>query len=375
MMTLEQLAAATTVERIVGKKPTRRWNKSSPTLKRSDGHSRETWFGEHSPKVRGRLVQDFMLNGEEWEPLLRFYVSKEGKPGMRAIDMPTILGQAVQYVIHEWLQGEVEQRLSKWSIAYRPRQKFSVNVRRVHKLVQARPWVQAFDVENFFGSIRWDRLDGLVDSLNADDALKSLLCRLWRVPILSGTKRCPVGPEGQGIAQGLVLSPALANLYTNQCDQHVNHVVSRQRSTIVRYSDDLLAASESERAAERVGPILTDRLRQLGLRVTMGPIVNVQRDPIEWLGLEFHTDHIDIPDAVIERKLSNWSYSANQGLLSPEGLEESVEGLLGHYRSLLPPRRLEGIEHRLRSGIEDTQFITPLPGKEARLLQRLRASG
>lgn len=374
MMTLEQLAAEANVERIVGKKPTRRWNKSSPTLIRSDGHSRETWFGEHSPRARVRLVQEFMLDGAEWEPLLRFYVPKAGKPGMRAIDIPTILGQAVQYVIHEWLRAEVEKRLSKWCIAYRPRQKFGRNVLRVHKLVQARPWVQTFDVENFFGSLGWDRLDALVDSLGADDACKRLLCRLWRVPILSGTKRRPVGPPGRGIAQGLVLSPCLANLYLSDWLAGVNHAVSRQRTTIVEYSDDLAAASESEKAAERVGSIATDRLRQLGLRVTMRSVVNIRRDPVEWLGLEFHTDHIDVPDAAIRRKLSNWSYRAIQGLLSPAGLEESVTGFLGHYRSLLPVRRLEEIEHQLRSGIANTQFMNPLAGKEATVLRRLRAT-
>src|SRR5690606_21515921 len=158
MMTLERLASIESIERIVGKRPSPRWNRSSPFLKRSDGHSRETWFTKYTAKQRVRLVRDFLFDQAEWQPLLRFEIPKIGKPGHRRIDVPTVLGQAAQYVIYEWFRREVERHLSKWCLAYRHGQRFDVNCRRVHLMLSRRPWAQTLDVVDFFGSIRHTRL-------------------------------------------------------------------------------------------------------------------------------------------------------------------------------------------------------------------------
>lgn len=191
-MTLERLASIESIEKIVGGRPTARWNRSSPFLKRSDGHSRETWFKTHTAEQRVRLVREFLLDQAEWHPLLRFEIPKVGKSGHRSIDVPTVLGQAAQYVIHEWFRREVERHLNNWCLGYRHRKRFDVSCRQVHRMLSRRPWAQPLDVVDFFGSIRHAKLDTAIDRLDADDALKGALSRLWRVP----DHRFPPTPRG-----------------------------------------------------------------------------------------------------------------------------------------------------------------------------------
>lgn len=372
MMTLERLASIESIERIVGNRPTSRWNRSSPTLKRSDGESRESWFGGHSPSQRVRLVREFLLDSGEWGALRRFKVPKAGKEGYRCIDVPTVLGQAAQYVLHPWLQESVEARLGKWCLAYRRNQKFHVNCRRVHKLVKRCPWVQTVDVVDFFGSLKHSRLDTLMDSLDADDALKSLLSRLWRVAI-QDRRGGPVRThQGRGIGQGLVLSPAIANLYSTAAWTDINRQISSRSSAAPYFCDDGLVAAPRDGQVQPCVDATVEGLAAIALTTTLGPIVDVREEPVEWLGLLFGDQSLDVSDRRIALKVSQWDHLVQQDQLSREGLNNSMKGLLTHYRKLLPATRIFDIQRQLEEGMDSIVFPPSEGRKEVTFLQSLR---
>lgn len=372
MTTLEQLASLEHVERIVGGRPTSRWNRSSPTLIRSDGHSRETWFRTYSAKQRVTLVREFLLDRAEWEPLTRFEIPKVGKGGFRNIDVPTVLGQAAQYVIHEWLRGEVERRLGKWCLAYRDGQRFDVNCRRVHSMLSRCPWTQPLDVTDFFGSVRHTKLNAAIDRLDADEALKSVLSRLWRVRIVDSHRRPVERRPGVGIGQGLVLSPVAANLYSVAAWSAVNRQVSSRSAAVPYYCDDGLAAAPSQKDLAATVQVTRARLSEIGLDVTTGDVIDTREQPVEWLGLLFGQGSLDVSTERLSKKVHDWRLLVQHNQLSRDGVEDAMEGLLAHYGRLLPPARVASVESQLKAGIDSISFPPSCGGKEVAFLHSLR---
>lgn len=371
-MTLERLASIDAIGKIVGERPTPRWNRSSPTLRRSDGHSRETWFARFAANQRVQLVQEFLLDQAEWQPLLRFEIPKVGKSGHRSIDVPTFLGQAAQYVIHEWFRREVERHLSKWCLAYRHGQRFDVNCRRVHRMLSRRPWAQTLDVVDFFGSIRHRRLDAAIDRLDADEALKNVLSRLWRVRIMDSRRRPVERLPGVGIGQGLVLSPLAANLYSAAAWSGVNRQVSSRSAAVPYYCDDGLPAAPSQGDLAATVQIARARLSEIGLDTTVGDVVDTRERPLEWLGLLFGQGDLDVADQKFAQKLHEWRLLAEHQQLSRDGVEESMKGLLAHYGRLLSPTRVSSIAAQLKAGIDPMSSPPSDGGKEVGFLRSLR---
>jgi hypothetical protein len=372
MITLEQLASWEAIDRIVGERPSPRWNRSSPTLRRSDGHSRETWFVAFPPKVRVRLVREFLLDQAEWQALLRFRIPKVGKVGHRNIDVPTVLGQAAQYVVYEWFRDAVEADLGKWCLAYRRGQQFQVNCRRVHRMVSRCPWTQPLDVTDFFGSIRHTKLDAAVDRLDADDALKGVLSRLWRVTVIDSRGRPVERRPGVGIGQGLVLSPVAANVYSAATWSRINREISSRSAAVPYYCDDGLAAAPTPGDLAATVQVARTRLFEIGLSTTTGAVVDTRERPMEWLGLLFGQGNLDVSSGRIDSKIHEWQLLVEHDQLSRDGVESSMEGLLAHYRRLLPPARVSSIERQMKAGIDSISF-PPFNGRrEVEFLQSLR---
>jgi hypothetical protein len=116
--------------------------------------------------------------------------------------------------------------------------------------------------------------------------------------------------------------------------------------------------------------VVKDRYSELRLELKVGPTVCTQAQPLEWLGIQFHRDHLDVSLETIQSKIFSWTQKASLGLLTSHGVEDAMEGLIAHYRDLIPNKRLEFITTQMRKGVSEIHFLSQT-GREDRLLQSL----
>jgi hypothetical protein len=356
MMTLERLAAD--APRIVGLRPDPRWRRSSEHFVRSDGVSRGMWFKRNPAGARVKRVREALREAKPWSPLVRIHLPKYGTAETRPIDIPTIPDQARLYLLQTWLQGYTEPRLCRRAVAFR-RHRSTLNlINTVRGIISARGyhWGAVVDVENYFGSLTWSRLNALIASLPCDKAVQGLLNALVRVSVVDQVSGAPVPRQGRGIPQGLSVSPTLANLYLAEWDRHVNHALSDWGAILLRYCDDLLILARTREGAERAVAIVRERLLHKGLRAKpgMGAVVDLSAAAVRWLKLDFSLRGIEVPDEILQWKISAYHHKYDRGLFTTtDGLEQSIVGLETYYHQILPaPRSLE-VSGILRTGIRD----------------------
>lgn len=362
-MTLERLASPMAVSMAVGARPSKRWLRPNPLLRRADNVSIYEWFVHHEPEERMRLLREAILEEKPWSSLFRLQIPKRpGSTEMRTIDMPTVLDAARLYLIHDWLQHHAETILTRVAVAFRPDRSFSDTILGVHQRMASLPFASVVDIKAFYDSIDWDRADAVIDALPADKRLQDLLGDLVRVDVVERNSGRPVS-RTKGIPQGLSVSPVLANLFLAEFDRTVAQALGRVGARVWRYCDDILVLAPSLSALEHSSEVLRDRLSHLGLQVKSGTglLRDTREVPVRWLGLSMSPTTIDVPAEVIERKTHDLQSRYDLGLLSLQGLEDSLLGKEKHYSRILGPERAREVIQATRAGL---RCGSPGPKKE-----------
>jgi group II intron reverse transcriptase/maturase len=110
------------------------------------------------------------------------------------------------------------------------------------------------DLSKYFDTIPHNRLLELVAKRISDGSILHLIRQWLKAPIVEedrgGTRR--VLPNRQGVPQGGVISPMLANLYLNKLDWAVNDPKERGQPVMVRYADDFVILCAPGQGAELV---------------------------------------------------------------------------------------------------------------------------
>lgn len=352
-MTLDRLATFGAVADLVGRRPSKRWRKASQVVRRSDGISIFGWFTAHDAGERIRLVGEAVRAAAPWSPLLRVEVPKRpGSAETRPIDMPTVPDTARLYLIHDWLQRVAEAALTPVAVAFRPGRSFSDTVLGAQKVLKERPFAAVIDIKAFFNSAKWRLLDAVIGRLPAEERLKGLLRALVRAEVVERRSGVLV-QRWAGIPQGLSVSPVLANLILAPFDRAVAKVIGKVGARIWRYCDDILVVAKTLAGLELALQVVRDRLAQLGLEVKdgTGQIVNTRETPVLWLGLAFTPADIDVPASVVQRKTSEIQDRHDQGILSAEGVDDSLIHRHKHYSRILGSDRADSLDATIRGGL------------------------
>ncbi len=178
-------------------------------------------------------------------PLKGFYVPK-ASGGKRLLGIQTVRDRLVARWLLDELYWPLENTFQDNSYAYRPGRGIQAAVRHFGSYYKSgSAWVIKADIEKFFDRLCWALLLSQVEKLAPDDRLVSVIeAQLKAGFVLKGRYFNP----GQGVAQGAVLSGALANLYLNEFDRRC--LDSRLR--LVRYGDDFAIACDSWQQAQQV---------------------------------------------------------------------------------------------------------------------------
>ena len=200
----------------------------------------------------------------------------------RHLGIPNILERLIQQSIMQILTPIFDPGFSESSFGFRPKRSAHGAIKQVQQYIRDgyRHCVD-MDLAKFFDKVQHDVLLARVARKVRDKQLLGLIGRYLRAGIMVDGL-CQLTEEGT--MQGGPLSPILANILLDDLDKELE----KRGLRFVRYADDFLVFTKSERASKRVyesiGNYLTQKLK---LVVNHQKSRTCSTDGVEFLGFIF----------------------------------------------------------------------------------------
>lgn len=185
-------------------------------------------------------------------------------------------------------------------------------------------WVLKCDVRKFFASIDHSTLINILFRHIEDTETVALLTNV--IYSFHSTK------EGLGLPLGNLTSQLLVNIYMNEFDQYMKHVLKVKY--YIRYADDFVILSHDKQYLEGVLPQISEFLFS-SLKLTLHPdkvFIKTYSSGVDFLGWVHFPDHRVLRTATKRRMMRN--VMANK---EKKGVVESYVGMLkyGNTRKLV----------------------------------------
>ena len=180
------------------------------------------------------------------------------------------------------LTYEYDNKFSTHSYGFRPNRDCHKAMTEVLAyLNEGRTWIVDFDIEKYFDTVNHDKLISILRE-NVNDAV---ILHLIRGFLKSGVMDNGLAsPTEEGVPQGGPLSPVLSNVYLDKLDKELE----ARGLAFVRYADDFVVLTRSQKAAERVMKSVTSWIeRKLFLIVSPTKTHVVPPSKGEFLGFGF----------------------------------------------------------------------------------------
>lgn len=187
-------------------------------------------------------------------------------------------------------------------------------------------WVLKCDIQKFFASIDHYILKNIVAKHITD--IKTLI--LLRNIIDSFYT---IGKPNVGLPLGNLTSQLLVNVYMNEFDQYVKHVLKEKH--YIRYADDFVILSRDKKHLERLIPILATYL-QKNLKLTLHPdkvYIKTFASGVDFLGWVHFPKHRVLRTATKQRMLKIITQNPSKNTLA------SYKGMLLHGNTYILARR------------------------------------
>ena len=257
------------------------------TIEQIEEYGVEKWLVELGKELKEETYQP--------QAVRRVMIPKPGG-GERPLGIPTIKDRVAQRAAVIVIEPIFEADMEASAFGYRPKRSAHDALEEVHKgLVQGYREVVDADLSSYFDTIPHQDLMKLLIRRISDGAMLHLL-KLWlKVP---GEERDPRGKwrrtigrgkRSQGVPQGGVISPLLANIYINRflASWRIDNKLKEFGARIINYADDFVVLSK-----RRVHDALEwtrQKLVDLGLKLNEAKtrVVQVPESSFDFLGYTF----------------------------------------------------------------------------------------
>jgi RNA-directed DNA polymerase len=236
------------------------------------------WFRLHWSEVRSTLLD----GSYRPSPVRRVTIDKPDG-GKRQLGIPNVLDRLIQQSIVQVLTPIFDPGFSASSHGFRPKRSAHGAAKQVRRTIRiGYRFVVDMDLSKFFDRVQHDVLMSRVGRTVSDKPLLKLIGRYLRAGVMvDGVFQATT----EGTPQGGPMSPLLANILLDCLDKQLE----KRGLPFVRYADDFLIFTKSERSAKRVYTSVARYLTcKLHLVVNQEKSRIVSHDGVEFLGFVFH---------------------------------------------------------------------------------------
>lgn len=235
-------------------------------------------------------IRDELLQGS-WEPYpyLRIEIPKK-KTQKRQLGMLTVKDKIVQQAIRLLFEPSCEKMFLPCSYGYRPGKGAVAAIRKTASLCRnpKNQFVLRLDIDDYFNHIDHDKLERRIRGISQDTELVRLIMLCVKMGAVRRTLTWQESEEG--VHQGAVLSPCLANLYLHGFDVFVT---ARTRNYL-RYADDFVVLCQSREEAESLLAELEPFLRDKLCMELNPPVISAVKDGFEFLGIRLDNQDVSL---------------------------------------------------------------------------------
>lgn len=304
-------------------------------------------FEDNVQKHITELAEELRKGTWAPEPYLGIEIPKK-KNEVRKLGLLSVKDKIVQYTIKTIVEPFFENTFVDNSYAYRPNKGHTKAIRRTLNECNKKKnnWVLRLDIDNYFDTINHHLLGARLHNLIPDEEIVRLIMLSVQMGVVN--KHLKWTDTDEGVPQGAILSPLLANFYLNPFDKFV---LTLSRSYI-RYADDFCIMCDSHETAKTfLSQISTYLLSHLGLKLNP-PIITEIRKGFEFLGITLSKNGLSISEKKeidLKERISNIEI-VNKRIV-PEAIR-SWNGVKNYYGFLLPQSILRNLDDTLYNHIK-----------------------
>ena len=280
------------------------------------------WVRPRWPAIRQQL-----LDGTYQPAAVRRKIIDKPGGGQRQLGIPNVLDRLIQQAILQVLTPEFDPGFSGSSYGFRPKRSAHGAAKQVQRTIRrGYRFVVDMDLSKFFDRVQHDVLMSRIGRKVNDKRLLKLIGRYLRAGVMvEGILQA----SSEGTPQGGPLSPLLANILLDDLDKELE----RRGLPLVRYADDFVIFTRTQRSAERVFASVQCYLTKvLRLVVNQEKSRIVSTDGIEFLGFVFRGRRATIN--VTEKNIQRF--------------KTRIRELTGRSRGISMERRLADLKRYVR---------------------------
>ncbi len=307
-----------------------------------------------------QIQQELVL--KEWnpEPYLRISIPKKNNEH-RQLGLLSVKDKIVQQAIKMLIEPRFEKIFVSNSYGYRPDKGHTRAIKFARFCLQNKkyPFVLKLDIDNYFDTINHELLFKRIQSVVADMEVVRLIQLCIKMGMVD--KKMKWDEITEGVAQGAVLSPILANFYLHPFDQFI---LTRTKM-YVRYADDFLICCATLEDAEMLQKEASEFLQnRLKLKLNE-PKICETKDGVEFLGILINNKELSLSTSKFEDLQQRIKELQWTGSGFDSKVLKKLTGIKNYYAVLLPENYLESFDETLISRLKEiiTQKWKEIPNK------------